>query len=505
MIRYLIQTVASFRQLFSSHLLQGISSTCFSRASSVAIVLIVAHWVSHHAHAAERLPNIVIVFTDDQGYGDIGCFGATEFETPNLDQMASDGMKFTSFYVAQAVCGASRAALMTGCYSNRVSLLGAPSHSAKHGINPDEMTLAELVKQKGYATAVYGKWHLGHLEPFLPLQHGFDDYFGLPYSNDMWPFHPTSKAFPDLPLIEKNEIINPRVTPEDQTHLTTWYTEHALEFIDQNHDRPFLLYLAHSMPHVPLFVSEKYKGKSKQGAYGDVISEIDWSVGQVIERLQQHNIEENTLMIFTSDNGPWLSYGNHAGSAGPLREGKGTAWEGGVREPCIMKWPGQIPAGTVCDELAATIDIVPTVAEIIDGKIADHKIDGKSILPLMRGKQGAKTPHDAYFYYYGSGLHAVRSGDWKLVFPHRYRSLKNVPGADGLPGPYQQLQAGLELYNLKEDIGETKDVAKDHVDIVKKLSAFADEMRADLGDSFQKKHGSGVRPAGKIDALKNTK
>ncbi|MFG0333983.1 MAG: sulfatase, partial [Maioricimonas sp. JB049] len=409
--------------------------------------------------AADASPNVVIIFTDDHGYADVGCFGAEGFETPHLDRMADEGMRFTSFYVAQAVCGASRAALLTGCYPNRIGMLGAPSHRSTHGINAEEVLIPELCKQKGYATAIYGKWHLGHHRPFLPMQHGFDDYFGLPYSNDMWPYHPERPdAFPDLPLIEGNEIVNPKVTPEDQVWLTTWYTERAVKFIDEHHEEPFFLYVAHSMPHVPLFASDKYAGKSEQGMYGDVISEIDWSVGQILEALQRNGIDEQTLVIFTSDNGPWLSYGNHAGSAGPLREGKGTTWEGGVREPCIMRWPGHIPAGTTCDELAATIDLLPTIAGLIDAELPDHPIDGKDIWPLMSGHPDAGTPHNVFYYYWGNHLQAIRSGDWKLHFPHNFRSLTGEPGNDGTPAGYTQGKTGLALFNLRADIGESTDV-----------------------------------------------
>jgi len=459
-----------------------------------AVILFVILHCSPTLIAADKsVPNIVIVFTDDQGYGDVGCFGAKGYTTPNLDQMAQEGRKFTSFYVSQAVCGASRASLLTGCYSNRIGMLGAPSHASRHGISPNEMLLPELCKQKGYATGMFGKWHLGHRPESLPVQHGFDEYFGLPYSNDMWPYHPTSKAFPDLPLIEGDKIINPAVTPEDQTHLTTWYTERAVKFIEVNHEQPFLLYVAHSMPHVPLFTSEKYAGKSEQGAYGDVIMEIDWSVGEITKALEKNGIKENTLMIFTSDNGPWMSYGNHAGSAGPLREGKGTSWEGGVREPCIVHWPGHVPAGTTCDEVAATIDIFPTVAEIIGGKLPEHAIDGKSILPLLLGKEGATSPHESYLYYWGNHLEGIRSGDWKLHFPHSYRSLTGTPGKDGLPNGYTQAKTGLALFNLRDDIGETTDVKEAHPDVVERLKKMADQARQELGDSATKTKGRGVR------------
>lgn len=445
--------------------------------------------------AADRTPNIVIVFTDDQGYADVGCFGATTFKTPNLDRMAEEGMRFTSFYVAQAVCGASRAALLTGCYPNRIGMLGAPSHRTKHGINPDEVLLSEICKQKGYATAAVGKWHLGHHRPFLPVHHGFDEYLGLPYSNDMWPYHPERPdAYPDLPLIEGDQIVDPQVTPEDQVQLTTMYAERAVKFIDEHHEQPFFLYLAHSMPHVPLFVSDKYKGKSEQGMYGDVISEIDWSVGQVLDALKRHGIDEQTLVIFTSDNGPWLSYGNHAGSAGPLREGKGTTWEGGVREPCIMRWPGHIPAGSVCDELAATIDLLPTIAHLIGAELPDHPIDGKNIWPLMAGVPNATTPHEAYYYYWGNHLQAVRSGPWKLHFPHSFRSLTGEPGQDGQPNGYTQGKTEMVLFNLHEDIGETQNVLDEHPEVVTRLKSLADAAREELGDSAKKMTGRGYRP-----------
>jgi arylsulfatase A-like enzyme len=461
----------------------------------VAVILSAALGEQARAASQQQSPNIVIIFADDLGYGDIGCFGAKGYQTPNLDRMAQEGRKFTSFYVAQAVCGASRAALLTGCYSNRIGMLGAPGPSSKHGINADEVLLSELCRQKGYATAIYGKWHLGHHHPFLPLQNGFDDYFGLPYSNDMWPYHPTAK-FPDLPMFHGNEIVIPAVSPKDQHHLTQWYTEHATKFIDDHQQQPFFLYLAHSMPHVPLFVSENFANKTERGLFGDVISEIDWSVGRILDSLKQHHLDDRTLVIFTSDNGPWLSYGNHAGSAGPLREGKGTSWEGGLREPCVMRWPGKIPAGTTCEELAATIDVLPTVARLIDAKLPDHAIDGKDISALMFGGPDAKTPHEYYCYYWGNHLDAIRSGDWKLHLPHSYRTLKGEPGRDGKPGLYQQAHTDLALYNLKEDIGESVDVKAQHPDVVARLKAYAELARKELGDSATKQTGSGYRAPG---------
>jgi arylsulfatase A len=441
---------------------------------------------------AGKLPNIVIIFTDDQGYQDVGCFGSPKIKTPNLDRMAREGMKFTDFYVAQPVCGASRAALLTGCYPNRIGMLGAPSHRAMHGISPKEMLIPELVKQKGYATAMYGKWHLGHRPESLPPSHGFDDYFGLPYSNDMWPFHPTAgRNYPPLPLIEGTKTIR---TNPDQSQLTTWYTERGVKFIRKNKDRPFFLYIAHNMPHVPLFVSDKQKGKSARGLYGDVIAEIDWCVGQVLGTLKDCGIDKNTLVIFTSDNGPWMSYGDHGGCALPLREGKGTTWDGGVREPTIMRWPAGIPAGSVCKEPAMTIDIFPTIAGLIGGKLPDHKIDGMDIGPLLSGKAGAKSPHDAFYFYWGKHLQAVRMGKWKLHFPHAYRTMAGKPGGTGgKPTAYSQGKTGLALYDLQADIGETTDVKDKHPGVVNKIMILAEKIRKDIGDSATKQKGANCR------------
>jgi arylsulfatase A len=444
-----------------------------------------------------RPPNFVIILADDQGYGDIGCYGAHGFQTPNLDRMAAEGIRFTDFYVAQPICSASRAALLTGCYSNRIGILNALGPKAKHGISAKERTIADILKSRGYATAVYGKWHLGHLPPFLPTRHGFEDYFGLPYSNDMWPKHPTTK-FPDLPLIAGEKIIayNP-----DQTQLTTWYTEHAVNFIAKNKQRPFFLYVPHSMPHVPLHVSDKFRGQSAQGLYGDVIMELDWSVGQILAALKEHGLDEQTLVIYTSDNGPWLSYGNHAGTAGPLREGKATVWEGGVREPCIMRWPGKIPPGSVCREPAMTIDILPTLAKLAGAPLPQHKIDGLDIWPLISAQPGAKSPHEALYFYWQRALQAVRSGKWKLHIAHDYRSLDGKPGgAGGKPVPYVQKKTGLALYDLEKDPGETTNVADRHPEIVEHLQRLAEKARADLGDSATKQGGKGVRPAGSLEA-----
>ena len=399
---------------------------------SCLVLVTQASLIGKESSDNKRSPNVVIIFIDDMGYGDIGPFGATSYPTPHLDQMAKEGRIFTDFHSATAVCSASRAALLTGCYPERISILGALSPKAKHGLNPNETTIAELCKQKGYATAVYGKWHLGHHQPFLPLQHGFDEYFGLPYSNDMWPQpdvqgDPVPKKrqhYPKLPLYENNRVVDSEVTAEEQAQLTTWYTERAVHFIDRNRERPFFLYVPHTMVHVPIFVSDKFKGKSGSGLYGDVVMELDWSVGQIIEALKRNDVDKNTLVVFTSDNGPWLNYGDHAGTAGPLREGKGTMFEGGYREPCVMRWPDKIPANTNCDEFATTMDLLPTIANLIGGELpADRPIDGKNILHLLTGEPDAKSPHESFFCYYHRELQAVRDRRWKLHLPHKYRTL----------------------------------------------------------------------------------
>jgi arylsulfatase A len=437
--------------------------------------------------AKNRLPNIVLIFTDDQGYGDVGCYGAEAFETPNLDRMAIQGIRFSDFYVAQPVCGASRAALLTGCYPNRIQLQGAPDHRARHGIHSDETLLSELLKPLGYATAIYGKWHLGHLPPFLPTRHGFDEYFGLPYSNDMWPYHPERpQDYTDLPLIEGEKIIehNP-----DMDRLTTRYTERAVDFIRRNRSRPFFLYLPHSMAHVPLGVSEKFRGRSAQGLYGDVMMELDWSVGEVLATLSELGLAEDTLVLFTSDNGPWISYGDHAGGSGPLREAKGTTWDGGVRVPFIARWPGHIPEGAVCREPAMTIDILPTIAGLLGAELPPLPIDGKDIWPLISGVPGATSPQEAYYFYQGNRLEAVRSGRWKLHFPHRYRTLAGRQGGTGgIPVLYEQTETGLALFDLGQDPGESRDRAKEYPEVVDRLTALAQAFDADL-QAHRRLHG----------------
>ncbi|MDR1403363.1 MAG: sulfatase [Tannerellaceae bacterium] len=447
---------------------------------------------------SEQHTNFIIIFMDDMGYGDLGCNGAIGYETPNIDKMAAEGMRFTRFYSAQAVSGASRAGLLTGCYPNRIGLYGAPSHVTKTGIRNEEETIAEVLKKKGYATAAYGKWHLGHHKQFLPIHHGFDEYYGIPYSNDMWPNHPTAK-FPSLPLIEGDETVE---LDPDQAKFTTSFTNRALNFIDKNKKNPFFIYLAHPMPHVPLFVSDKFKGKSKQGLYGDVIMEIDWSVGQILAKLEKEGLDKNTLVVVTSDNGPWLNYGNHAGTTGGLREGKGASFEGGQRVPCIMQWKGVIPPGAICGKLSAAIDLLPTFAHIAGAPAPELKIDGVSILSLLKNEKEAQPRESFCYYYRQNSLEAVTDGNFKLIFPHPHRTYEGfLPGADGAPGEVNEscmLDETL-LIDLRRDPGERYNVMGMYPEVWAELEKIADEIRGDLGDDLKGIKGKNVRPCGVVN------
>ena len=416
---------------------------------SLALLLVNSAFVV--AAQAAPPPNVVIVFTDDQGYGDVGAYGAVGFRTPNLDRMAREGARFTSFYVAAPVCTPSRAALLTGSHPVRVGL----GHRvlfpySKTGLNTDEITLAEVLKNRGYTTGIVGKWHLGHHAKFLPTRQGFDTYFGIPYSNDMGNHRYARENFtaPPLPILRNEEIIEQQ---PDQTQLTRRYTEEAIRFIRTNKDGPFFLYVPHSMPHWPLAASARFGGRSERGIYGDAIEEIDWSVGEILSALAELGIDERTLVLFTSDNGAslasWQRRGYRSGSNAPLRAGKNTTWEGGMRVPAIMRWPGRIPAGLVQDELATAMDMLPTIAKLAGAEAPrDRILDGKNIWPLMSGQAGARTPHEAFYYYRDERLQAVRSGAWKLHV-HRPEWGAEATGHSPL------------LFNLDDDIGETNDVA----------------------------------------------
>ena len=452
----------------------------------------------------DRPPNFIVIFCDDMGYADIGPFGAQGYRTPHLDRMAREGIKFTDFYVGRSFCSPSRAALLTGCIPTRVGVGGNFGPHSQTGLSPAEMTIAEVLKQRGYATACFGKWHLGHQPQFLPPNQGFDEFFGIPYSNDMWPFHPNVrhlpmeqrlKRWPHLPLYEGTDVINPQVMPEDQVHLTTQLAERAVQFIHANKDKPFFIYLPNPQPHVPLFVSEKYQDTSPRGLYGDVMSEIDWGVGQVLDALKQNDIDDNTCVVFSSDNGPWLLYGDHAGSAHPLREGKGTNFEGGVRVACLMRWPGRIPPGHTCGHVAGTIDLLPTFARLAGAPLPAHKIDGQDISKLMFDEPGAVSPHEVFYHYDSRNrLMALRSGKWKLMFSQTYSS--PLPGKAGLPGQAQRRNIDVSLFDLQRDIGETTNVASQHPDVVRRLQAHAQAMRAELGDG-NKHVGTQRRPLGR--------
>lgn len=445
-----------------------------------------------------QTPNVILVYMDDMGFGDLGRTGAKGYATPYLDEMASNGLFCSDYVSPQAVCTASRAGLLTGCYPNRIGFSGAIDHTAKVGMPAGEETIAELLKEKGYATAMYGKWHLGFQKQFLPLQHGFDEFFGIPYSNDMWPNHPVNKNYyPPLPLYEGNLIIeqNP-----DQSLFTTRFTERTLEFISRNKKNPFFIYLAHPMPHVPLFVSEKFAGKSERGLFGDVIMELDWSIGQIRERLREEGLEENTVLLVTSDNGPWLTYGDHAGSTGGFREGKGTTFEGGHRVPFIVEWPKTIPAGKVYNKLMAGIDILPTIAEICETKLPEKYIDGVSFAKVWKGDIALSPREEFYYYYRKNSLEAVRYKDWKLVFPHPGRTYEGlVLGKDGKPGQnienYKHMGG---MYNLSQDSGERYNVLFSSDVVYEKLLETAEKARRDLGDDLNKIEPTNTRPIGRI-------
>ena len=430
-------------------------------------------------------PNIILIFCDDLGYSDIGCFGADGFETPNIDDLAKNGRKFTDFYSASPVCSPSRAALLTGSHPLRVGIptvLFPPKNGVERemtltGLNPQEETLPELLKAVGYKTACVGKWHLGHGPQFMPLQHGFDEFFGLPYSNDMWPLK--TKAYPDLPLLNGTDTVE---ILTDQSLLTTQYTEYAIEFIKRNKNNPFFIYLPHSMPHIPLYVSNKFKGKSEKGIYGDVIMEIDWSVGEIMKTLKKQKLSENTIVIFTSDNGPWLAFGEHGGTANPLREGKFETFDGGVRVPCVISWPDKIPGGSICSEMASTMDLLPTLVNIASGRLPKNKIDGKDIQALLYGEADAKTPHEALYFYRGKELFAMRTPEWKFHRAHPYRIVAKA-GVNGKGGNYKNMKLPVSLFDIQNNLPEDRNLADKHPELVEKFLKMMDAYENELKTS----------------------
>jgi arylsulfatase len=493
----------------------------FTRPLLFLVSVALAAFAAPHALTAAATPakpNIVFIFADDLGYSDLGCYGAKDIKTPHIDSLARDGSRFTSFYVAQAVCTASRAALFTGSYANRVSMSGALNHTSTVGLHTRERLLSQMFKDQGYATGAFGKWHLGHHPQFLPTRRGFDEWLGIPYSNDNGPLHPVTKGIPSLPLYENEDVIE--IDP-DQSQFTRRLTEGAVSFIERNKDKPFFLYVPHVMPHVPIFASAKFKGTSQRGLYGDVVQELDWGVGEILATLKRLGLEQNTLVVFSSDNGPFLSYGEHAGLAVPLREGKLTTFEGGMRTPCLVRWPGRVPAGRVSDEPLSTMDLNVTFTKLAGAPLPAAKLDGADMLPLLTGQPGAKG-REEFLFYSGDELHAVRLGDWKLHVPHEYLTVAAEPGRGGKPSNYANLKPDsiqnsgirgiatrhgyrfekteIALYNVRADPTETNNVAAAHPEIVARLQERVAAARADLGDSLTGAKGANVRPAGDVRA-----
>ena len=455
------------------------------RRASTYVLLLISIFVA--ASAVSSQPNFVLIFIDDMGYGDIGPYGSKLNRTPQLDRMAEEGMLLTSFY-ASPVCSASRAQVMTGSYAPRVSVPGVFFPQGPKGLNRKENTVAELLQKEGYATMCVGKWHLGDQPEFLPTNHGFDHYYGIPYSNDM-----NRKALKDgrnvCPLL-RDDKVEELLDGEGQTRVTEQYTTEAVKFIKARRDKPFFLYFAHTAVHVPIYSGKRFQGKSKNGRYGDWVEEIDWSVGEVLEALKESGADENTLVVFTSDNGPWASKGSDGGVSTPLRGAKGGTLEGGVRVPTIARWPGRIAKGSRCDAIAGNIDFLPTFVSLAGGQVpAKPRIDGRDISGLLLGKT-TKTPHEAWFYYKGTQLKAVRQGSWKLAL---------APQSLGMglkERPKDLLVKEARLYNLDEEIGEVTNLAGRHPEVVERLQSLAEAMRADIGDG---KAGPGVRPVGQVE------
>ena len=459
----------------------------FSRSVQLFIVLLLECILVNSLPAKEVIaakPNVIIIFIDDLGYADIGPFGATKQRTPHLDRMASEGMKLTSFYAAP-VCSVSRAQLLTGCYGVRVSVPGVFGPASKNGLHPNEFTIAERLKEQGYATMCIGKWHVGDQPEFLPTKQGFDRYFGIPYSNDMQRVATTSGK-KVVPLLRDNQVIE-LLTEEEQSRIVQRYTEEAVGFIRENKEKPFLLYLPHTAVHTPIWPGEAFRGKSNNGRFGDWVEEVDWSMGQVLGTLRDLHLDKSTLVIFTSDNGPWLIKGSDGGSALPLRGGKGSTWEGGVRVPTLAWWPGRIAAASVCDAVAGTIDLMPTAVSLAGGSLPSEPVlDGRDISPLLFGetKQSAR---EAHYYFSGNNLQAVRQGPWKLAIAVQAETMGKQALDDSKQNP--------RLYNLDQEIGEQTNLADNHPEVVARLEKLASKMASEIGG----KQPPLRRPAGHVD------
>ncbi len=423
-------------------------------------------------------PNVVLMFIDDGAYGDYSPFGQPLYPTPNVEQLAAEGTSFLNFYVPQAVCSASRSALLSGCYPGRTGMFGAHGPNAL-GLDTTYATLGEVMKGAGYTTASFGKWHIGDQPHTRPPARGFDESAGLMYSNDMWLHHPESGDYwgqHPLRYWENGQIKIDTVQKEDQTQLTTWYTESAVDFINRQKEKPFFLYVAHSMPHVPLFVSDKFKGKSGTGLLGDVMMEIDWSVGQINQALKDNGLEENTLFIFIgSDNGPWLSYSDHAGIT-PFREGKGTIFDGGVRNPCIIKYPKSVEGGVFSHSTFSTLDMLPTIANLTGAALPKNPVDGRNVWPLVTNEPGAINQSTYYPFSNGRDFQGVITSDgkWKLHLNHSYRTM-DFGGKDGIPGKYRQEVIDTSLFDMVHDPYEKGNVRDVYPEIANQLIELADQ------------------------------
>lgn len=447
----------------------GLSLLCLSACSG-------NHKIKSNPKTSDK-PNIIILMTDDQGYGDVHCYGNTRLSTPNLDKMADEGVRFTNFYAGAASSTPSRAALLTGRYAERVGLPAVVDDISSNGLKSSEYTIADYLKQNNYATGIFGKWHLGCLPEHMPTRHGFTEFFGIPYSNDMWAFHPKpGHPYKALPLYDNETVVeyNPNVN-----NMTARLTERAVSFINQHGDEPFFMYVPYTLPHVPLGVSDRFKGKSGQGIYADVVMEIDWSVGEILKTLKDNGIDENTLILFTSDNGPWLTYGNHAGSSGGLREGKGTTFEGGQRVPFIVRMPGTIPADQVSNQFISALDIAPTLLRLTQTEMPRmNSFDGQDIWDAFLCKP---ITHQPFFFVNNGKVEAVRADNWKLILPHEYRIVIEA-GKDGRPGIQNNhgAEIGLSLFDLDNDPLETINRAEEHHATVGELSQLADSLQISL-------------------------